>query len=255
MMHWIKQLAVALRILFVTDLSAVVLTLIVGLWSLLAAPFDRQGRTHQAIAAFCSRLFLRLSGVKVVIEGARRLPHNRSYVLVANHLSMLDIPVMLASLRLPFRFLAKRSLFRTPFVGWNLYFGKHVAVIREHRLLAARALHQAEQLLRQGISVLIFAEGTRSRRGLGRFKPGAAHLALKTRVPVVPLALLGTNECLPLGSIHVRPGTVNLRIGEAVETAGFRETDVHQFTELLRRRVEQLLRPSDTPLAGAEAVS
>jgi len=252
-MRYLRKLLRGLRIVAVTDLSAIVLTVIVGILSLLAAPFDRQGHFHQWIAASCSRLFLKLSGVKVAVGGWKRLPRTRSYIFVANHLSMLDIPVVLASLQLPFRFLAKRSLFYMPFVGWNLRFGKHVAVFREHRLLAAKALHQAEQLLRQGISVFIFAEGTRSAHGLRRFKPGAAHLALKTKTPVVPVGLVGTERCLPLGSIHVRPGRVALRVGEVVEPGNFNERQLHSFSELLRARVEALLREARPALENPGA--
>jgi 1-acyl-sn-glycerol-3-phosphate acyltransferase len=188
-------------------------------------------------------MLLRTAGIRVVAEGLDRLPRDGAFVYVSNHLSLADTPLMAGWLPTSFRFLAKDSLMRVPIIGGHLRRGGHIAVEREDARAAVRSLARAEKLLRDArVSVLIFAEGTRSQDGfLQAFKAGAAHLAIKAGAPVVPIAVHGTADIMPKGRRLLRPGVVRLLAGEPIPTKGLRAQDRDGFTERLQKRVAELL--------------
>lgn len=179
----------------------------------------------------------------MVAEGLDRLPPDGAFVYVSNHLSLADTPLMAGWLPTSFRFLAKDSLMRVPIIGGHLRRGGHIAVEREDARAAVRSLARAEKLLRDArVSVLIFAEGTRSQDGfLQAFKAGAAHLAIKAGAPVVPLAVHGTADIMPKGRKLLRPGVVRILAGEPIPTEGLKAQDRDGFTERLQKRVAELL--------------
>ena len=212
-----------------------------GLSSAVVSLFDRRGETQHKLAAWLSRVFLKASGVKVEVAGAEHVPRAGGVVYVANHLSSMDIPVLSAYLPTSFRFLAKTSLFRTPFIGWHLRGGGHIRVIRESKVAAVKALELARQVVERGISVVVFAEGSRSDGKLQRFKAGAAHLAIKAGVPVVPVAIVGTDRLMPKGTLQYFPGRVGLRIGQPIFTSGLTRQDNSALTTTLQERVSELI--------------
>lgn len=197
---------------------------------------------HHAIARFWSRLLLRTALVRVRTEGLDKLNPAGVYIFVSNHLSLADTPLVAGWLPFRFRFMAKESLMKIPIVGDHLRWGRHLAVPREDTRGAARSLAEAARLLRQrAASVMIFAEGTRGSGTLQPFKPGAAHLALHTGVPVVPVAIEGTDRIMPRGAFLLRPGRIRLKVGDVIPTAGLRGIDPGEFTRELESRVNQLL--------------
>jgi len=203
--------------------------------------FDRSKTGLHYVARFWSRLLLRTAGVRVVTEGLERIPKDGHYVYVSNHLSLADTPIMCACLPTRFRFLAKESLMKIPIIGGHLRRGGHIAVTREDARGAARSLAEAAGVLKKKLaSILIFAEGTRSVGELRSFKGGAAHLAIKCQVPVVPVALTGTGEVLPRRAVFLRPGHIRLVIGEPIPTAGLTAQDRDAFTERLQEAVAGL---------------
>ena len=132
----------------------------------------------------------------------------------------MDTPVVLANIPVQFRFLAKRGLFQIPLLGTHLTRAGHIPVPRDDARAAVKTMTTAAQAIRErGISLLIFPEGGRSQTGeLAAFKEGAAYIAIRAGVPLVPIALKGTREILPYGSGHVRSGSVTMRIGDPIPT-------------------------------------
>ena len=231
-----------LRVLLITDPIIVLATILFASVSLLVSIFDRRGQKQAALAAAWSRIVLAASGVKVKVEGLEKISETGSYVFVANHLSYMDTPVVLANIPMQFRFLAKSGLFQIPFMGWHLSRAGHIPVPREDARAAVKTMTTAAQIIRErGVSLLIFPEGGRSRQGeLGDFKEGAAYIAIRAGVPLVPIGLKGTREVLPFGSAHIRGGQVIMRIGDPVSTnqAALRERD--RLTAELRDRIVAL---------------
>ncbi len=210
---------------------------------LISSWFDRSGNSNHGVARFWSRMLLRTAGIRVVAEGLDSLPRDGAFVYVSNHLSLADTPLMAGWLPTSFRFLAKESLMQVPIIGGHLRRGGHIPVERSDARAAVRSLVRAEKLLRDArISVLVFAEGTRSEGGdLQAFKSGAAHLAIKAGAPVVPLAVYGTAEVMPKGHKLLRPGVIRLLAGEPIPTAGLKANDRESFTARLQAQVSELM--------------
>lgn len=232
-----------LRSLLITDPLIILATILLGSLNLFVSLFESDGRRQIAIARFWSWLIIRIAGVKMTIEGMEKIDPKGSYVFASNHLSFMDTPVVLGHIPAQFRFLAKKGLFSIPFLGYHLKRAGHISVPRENPVAALKTMSEAAKVIQQrGISILVFPEGGRSLEGLKPFKEGAAYIAIKAGVPVVPIALIGTLEVLPMGSLNIRPGRVTMRIGDPVPTTGLTLKDRGQLTEELHERVGTLLR-------------
>lgn len=231
----------AIRAVLITDPLIVLATAVMGTISLIASLFDATGRTQHRVAQCWGGMLLKAAGVRVRVEGLEKLTPGASYVFAANHLSFMDIPVILASIPAQFRFLAKESLFGVPFIGYHLQRAGHLRVRRDDARASLKTMAIAAAAIRErGVSVLIFPEGGRSPREMEEFKEGAAYVAIKAGVPVVPVGLDGTREVLPMGSLLVKPGRVVLRIGDPIPAAGLGIHDRHRITAELRQRVAEL---------------
>jgi len=227
----------------ITDPLIVLTTAAYWSASFAASLFDSTGRRQDAIARAWGGALLRVSRVKVRVEGLEKITPNGSYVFASNHLSYMDTPVVLANIPAGFRFLAKRGLFQIPFIGWHLARAGHIQVPRADARGAVKSMTLAAQMVRErGISLLIFPEGGRSRDGLlGPFREGAAYIAIRAGVPLVPVSLQGTREVLPFGSGRVRSGTVTMRIGDPIPTSDLVLHDRVSLTADLRQRIVALL--------------
>ncbi len=232
----------SLRALLITDPLIVLATAVMGTISLIVSLFDSTGRAQHSVARAWSRILLAVSGVKVTVEGLEKIAGLTSCVLVSNHLSYMDTPLVLAFIPLQFRFLAKTSLFKIPFIGYHLHRAGHIAVRRGDARASLKSMAEAAQAVRErGVSILVFPEGGRSPGPLREFKEGAAYIAIKSGAPAVPIGISGTRAVVPIGSIIVRPGDVRLRIGGPIPTAGLALHDRHKLTGQLRERVAELM--------------
>lgn len=231
-----------LRAYLITAPLIILATAAFGVVSRIIAVFDTAGRKQIAVARAWARFLLWGSGVKVKVEGLEKIAPDGSYVFASNHLSYMDTPVLLANIP-QFRFLAKIGLFKIPLLGTHLATAGHIAVPRGDARAAVKTMTTASQLIRErGISVLIFPEGGRSETGdLASFQEGAAYIAIRAGVPLVPIALQGTREVLPFGSGHVRSGWVTLRIGDPIPTDQVTLRDRGRITAQLRERVAGML--------------
>src|SRR5579884_2050149 len=225
-----------LRGILFADPAIVLATIIYGTISLIVSFFDSTGRMQIRVARAWARMLLRLSGVRVNVEGLEQIDPAGSYVFIANHLSYMDTPVALANIPVQFRFLAKRGLFQIPFLGTHLSRAGHIPVPREDPRASVKTMQiAAETIQRKNISLLIFPEGGRSHDGTLRpFKEGGAYIAIRAGVPVVPVAIIGTRAVLPYGAGVVKPGFVTLRILEPIATANLTLKDRGKLTEQLR---------------------
>ncbi len=225
------------------DPLIIISTIFCGLVSLAASPFDSSGGFMIKTARVWARSLLAFAGVRVIVEGLEKIDPNASYVFASNHLSYMDTPVVLRSIPVEFRFMAKEGLFKIPFLGTHLKQAGHISVPRKDPRGSIKAMTQAADAIRtKGISVLVFPEGGRSRDGvLQPFKDGAAFIAIKAGVPVVPLALIGTRAVLPMHSGVFHRGTVKLRIGDPLPTDALTSRDRSTLTETIRAEVVAML--------------
>lgn len=243
-----------LRGLLFADPAIVLATIFFGTISLIVSFFDNTGALQIRVARAWARTLLRVSGVRVYVEGLEHIDPAGSYVFVSNHLSYMDTPVALAHIPAQFRFLAKRGLFQIPFLGTHLSRAGHIPVPREDPRAAVKTLQTAaEAIQRKKISMLIFPEGGRSEGVLRPFKEGGAYIAIRAGAPIVPLVMIGTRQILPYGGGVVLSGDVTLRVLPPIETSQLALKDRGALTEKLRALILNELEPareSATPRLG-----
>lgn len=203
------------------------LTIVVSIAAMIDSfVFGRPAGKIMVHPRFWGRMICRIAGVRVRIEGLDNINPETTYLFVANHVSQFDIFSFQAYFPYDFRWIAKKELFLVPFFGSAMRRAGFISIDRSRGRQAMQSLIEAARLIREGASVLIFPEGTRSPDGtLQAFKSGAATLALKAGVPVVPLAFVGSAKVLPKGRLLARPGTITIRVGRpiAVENMGREE--------------------------------
>ena len=220
----------------------VVSTILCGTVSQIVAMFDQSSRAQIRVARSWARSLLWVVGAKVEVEGLENVKGVQQCVWASNHVSYMDTPVMLGYIPVQFFFLAKSELFKIPFMGWHLERAGHVSVPIEDPKASLRTLAQAAKLVTErNVSVLFFPEGGRSESGeLQEFKDGAAYIAIKAQVPVVPIGLRFTRRALPMHHWRVRGGPVELHIGDPIETKGMTLQQRGKLTQQMQDTVAAL---------------
>lgn len=211
-----------------------------GSLSLLSSLWDKPGKVQHRIAQWWGRAVTRITGAKIAVLNGRSL-NGRVAVYASNHLSYTDTPVLFGILPFQFRIVARHELFKLPFIGWHLTRSGQVPVNVSNPRASISSLGSAVKTLRAGMPVFIFPEGGRSESGhLGGFLNGPAFMAIRAGVPIVPMALVGTHELLPIHTWEFHPVPVTLVIGEPIETAGYSIRQTEELTERLREAIRRL---------------
>ncbi|MBX7081128.1 MAG: 1-acyl-sn-glycerol-3-phosphate acyltransferase [Nannocystaceae bacterium] len=205
--------------LFVTVVAAVMFPIAVVVWAV-TAPLDRRRRVLHRFTTLWAALYTWANPLwRVEVRGREHLHDDRVYVMVANHLSLVDIFV-LYRIWAHFKWVSKIENFRLPFIGWNMRLNGYVPLRRGDRESVVAMLAQCRTLLREGSSIMMFPEGTRSKTGeLKPFKPGAFELACEAGVPVLPIAVAGTFEALPKHGFAIGPARLRVTVLPAIESA------------------------------------
>ncbi len=235
-----------LRIAFTTVvffLNLVFSSLLTGGLGLLLGWIGPRGRIILWLSRVWARHWMWINGtpVKAFFHPAVDRDPQGGVIYLANHSSWFDIPALLATTPGQVRFVAKRSLFRVPVVGWALLLGGFIPVDRGDRHRARDAFKLAVERLRQGNCVILFPEGTRARRGrLGTFQRGGLIMAIRSRCPIVPVGIRGTHRALPRERLSVHPGPVEVHFGEPIDPATWDLKDRKALQAELRRRIVEL---------------
>ena len=230
--HWF-------RTVFLLIPAIAVYTGFFGTLSIASSFFDKTGYFAHWCARTWSRWILRTTGVHVEISGLEQLDPKGTYVFVANHQSIYDIPILFWSLPHQLRIIAKESLGRFPVIGWHLRRTGHMLVDRS-RPDRSKIFGWASRLTSHGLSLIVFPEGTRSRDGsVAKFKGGSFYLALEAGLPVVPLSIVGSRHVMLKGRLATYPGRVRLVVHPPIDTGGMQGGDARAFAE----RVRQIITP------------
>jgi 1-acyl-sn-glycerol-3-phosphate acyltransferase len=212
-------------------------TIVLGTLSIVSSLFDGRGYFAHWCARMWSRLILATTGVSVEVSGLDRLDPHGTYVFVANHQSFYDIPVLFWSLPQQLRIIAKESLGSFPFIGWHLRRTGHMLVDRR-RPDRSKIFGWAARLTRNGLSLIVFPEGTRSADGrVGKFKGGSFYLALEAGLPVVPLSVVGSRHVMLKNRLATYPGHVRLVVHDVIDTRPLAGSDPREFAERVREIV------------------
>jgi 1-acyl-sn-glycerol-3-phosphate acyltransferase len=212
------------------------------LWAV-TAPFDRQRRILHRFTCFWGSLYTWLNPAwRIEISGRENLRRSGPYVMVANHLSTLDI-LVLFRLFSHFKWVSKIENFRLPFIGWNMRLNRYIPLRRGNRPSAVQMMREAERQLAEGSSIMLFPEGTRSRTGrLRDFKIGAFELALRSQTPLLPIVIEGSGNALPKRGFVLRGRhRIRVRVLEPLPYETFQSLSAKELTDQVQRMFAERL--------------
>jgi len=211
-----------------------------GCVSLLCGLWDKSGRQQHAIAHVWARTLLLISFSPVKIVGREKLHVHQTAVYASNHLSYMDTPVLFAYLPFQFRILAKKSLWKTPFIGWYLNHSGQVPVDTNSPRSLIASLNRGVTTLKHGLPLVLFPEGGRAATGqLQTMMSGCAYMAIKAQVPLIPLTLIGTYELLPIHVYALHPRPLLVVVGDPISTTGLNARDADALTQRLYESISQ----------------
>jgi 1-acyl-sn-glycerol-3-phosphate acyltransferase len=221
------------------NLLIAIISIFFSLLSIVLCLFDRNGRMiHRCCAVPWAKTILSLCGVKLVVKGLEDVRNDLPRVYMANHQSYFDIFTILAGLPVDFKFILKKELMRIPILGMAMKRAGYISIDRGDGRKAILSVNRAADQIRNGASVLIFPEGTRSRDGVvGEFKKGGFHLALKSGCDIVPVAIVKSRDIVPKGSLKINKGTIYLNIGRPIPLKDLSKRDLNPLMEKVRDEV------------------
>jgi len=226
-------------------------TIVCGSLSLAVSLMDKHGRAQHRIARFWARILVFFAGSSLRVRRVENLLRYPVAVYASNHTSYMDTPVVFAALPFQFRILAKKELWPIAFIGWYLGRSGQIPINTQNPRATLSSLGVGVKALRSGMPLFVFPEGGRTPNGeLQSFLSGAAYLAIRAQVPLVPIALSGVYDLLPIHTRHLYPGELTLTAGEAIDTKGMTVRQTDELTERLRTAIQEL--SGQPEAAGAE---
>jgi len=234
---WLSRL----RSYFIFDLLIWLYRIVLGIFSLPSSLFDSSGRIQHGFARLWSRLIMKTIFSPVRVTGLEKIDQSKPQVYAVNHASALDIPLLYVYLPFQFRIVFKKELLSYPIVGWHLKRSGQVCINQQNPAASIGSIRSALKTLKGGMPLVIFPEGGRTPDGQVKpFLPGAFFLAIKAQVDVVPVALVGTYELLPMNTYHIKPRPLEMRVGAPISTAGLKGHDIEVLSAKVQRAVEGL---------------
>jgi len=234
---WLSRL----RSYFLFDPLIWLYTLGMGILALPGGLFDRSGRRLHWFSSAWSKLIMKTIFSPVTVTGLVNIDTSKPHVYAVNHGSALDIPVLYANLPFQFRIAFKKELLSYPVVGWQLKRSGQVCIDQQNPSHSVSSIRAALKGLKAGLPLVIFPEGGRTPDGeIKPFLSGAFFLAIKAQVDVVPVALVGTYELLPMNTYHIKSRPLEMRVGAPISTAGLKGHDLQKLSARVQKAVEDL---------------
>ena len=228
-----------IRTIFVWSCIVIAL-LILGIVIFITYPFDRRGKVIHHYGRLWGKIALLVNRVKVRVEGIEHLKGEGPYIFMSNHQGTYDIFALLGHLPFQFRWLAKKELFSIPFFGWVMAAAGYISIDREGTRKTVEAMNEAARKIREGMSVVIFPEGSRSPDGsIQPFKKGGFTLAIKSKVPIIPISIIGSREIMPKEKLTVASGEIRIRIDHPIETQNYSLKDRKSLMEKVSKTISK----------------
>ena len=216
-------------------------TLVLGLLALPGGMFDRSGRRLHWFSRAWSWLIMKTILSPVKVTGLDKIDASKPHVYAVNHASAMDIPVLYVYLPFQFRIVFKKELLVYPVVGWQLKRSGQVCIDQQKPTNSTAAIRSAVKSLKAGMPLVIYPEGGRTPDGeIKPFLPGAFFLAIMAQVEIVPVALVGTYELLPMNTYHIKCRPLEMRVGEPISTAGLTRRDLEAVSAKVKKAIEEL---------------
>lgn len=226
--------------------TTILYTLVLGPLVLVISLFSETGRAPYMIGRFWAWLVMKTNRVRVRVQGLEKIEGKRSYVFISNHSSNLDPLAVAWKLSNPLRFIGKQSLEKIPLFGWAARRAKVIFIDRSDSPKSIARINQAIHELKDGISAYFFAEGTRNLGGkLQAFKKGGVVLALKAKLPIVPITILDSHKLFPKRALRIKPGVMNVIVDDPIDTTPFSEEDREKVLDKVRSIIFRNLQGQD----------
>ena len=230
-----------LRSYFIFDPLIWLYTVVFGLTSIPFGFFDKDGRILHAFARAWSKLIMKTIFSPVRIVGLEKIDTSRTHVYAVNHASALDIPVLYASLPFQFRIVHKKELLSYPVIGWHLKRSGQVCVDQQNPAHSVGQIKSAVRTLKNGMPLVIFPEGGRTADGaIQPFLAGAFFMAIKANVDIVPIALIGTYELLPMDTFHIKSRPLEMSVGNPISTSGLTLRNLESLSARVQQEIQDL---------------
>jgi 1-acyl-sn-glycerol-3-phosphate acyltransferase len=216
-------------------------TVVLGAGSLVAGLFDPTGRLMHGFSRTWSWLIMKTIRSPVKVTGLDKIDTSKPHIYAANHGSALDIPVLYVNLPFQFRIAFKKELLSYPVIGWQLKRSGQICIDQQNPSHSISSIRAALKGLKKGLPMVIFPEGGRTPDGeIKPFLQGAFFLAIKAQVDVVPIALVGTFELLPMNTFHIKSRPLEMRVGTAIATAGLTMKELPALSARVQKALEDL---------------
>lgn len=237
------KIAAAAKILWIS-LWAALATLILSIPMTVAAFLSSTGNLAFTISTFWARTMLLVTNVHPRIRNREKIKTGKSYIIISNHQSDYDILALVTTLGIQFRWIIKKELRKVPLFGYALYVARNIFIDRSNSEQAIRSIHEGLDRLPPGVSVMFFAEGTRSPDGrIHSFKKGGFVMAVEKGLPILPVTVNGGRKVLPKRSMVFHPGPVEVVVSDPIETTGYTHETLPELMEKTRTAILASFRP------------
>ena len=232
---WLSRL----RSYLIFDPLIWLITVVLGIVSIPVSLLGEKGRILHAFARFWSQLIMKIICSPTTVTGLEKIDTSKAHVYAVNHASALDIPVLYVYLPFQFRIAFKKELLAYPIVGWHLKRSGQICIDQQNPGRSIGSIRAALKSLKSGLPLVIFPEGGRTADGkIQPFLPGAFFMAIKAQVDIVPIALVGTYELLPMDTYHIKSRPLEMRVGAPIATAGLSLRDMDALSAQVQREME-----------------
>jgi len=229
-------------------LWASIATIILGIPVMLAGLLSRTGNLAFSISKIWAYTMLAVSFVRTEIKNKEKIQQGTSYIIISNHQSLYDIIALVTALGIQYRWFIKKEILKIPIFGYALYASRNIFIDRVNTASAIESINKGIDRLPKGVSVMVFAEGTRSPDGqIHEFKKGGFVTAVRRKIPILPVTVNGSRRVLSKGSLVVKPGKIQVVIGDPIDTSGYTADTVQELIDKTRQAVMANFNPEYIP--------
>ena len=223
-------------------------TIILGIPVMVAGLLSRTGNLAFSISKLWAYTMLAVSFVRTEIKNKNKILKGTPYIIISNHQSHYDIITLVTTLGIQFRWIIKKEILKLPIFGYALYASRNIFIDRSNTTSAIESINKGFDRLPKGVSVMVFAEGTRSPDGqIHEFKKGGFMIAIARKIPILPVTVNGSRRVLPKGSLVVKPGKIQVVIGDPIDTSGYATDTVQELIDKTRQVVIANFNPEHIP--------
>ncbi len=229
-------------------LWAAIATIILGIPVMVAGLLSRTGNLAFSISKLWAYTMLAVSFVRTEIKNKEKIQKGTSYIIISNHQSLYDIISLVTTLGIQYRWFIKKEVLKIPIFGYALYASRNIFIDRSNTARAIESINKGIDRLPKGVSIMVFAEGTRSSDGqIHEFKKGGFVTAVRRNIPILPVTVNGSRRVLPKGSLVVKPGKIQVVVGDPIDTGGYTADAIQELIDKTRQAVMANFNPGYAP--------